>query len=65
MYGPKGIWEDIFLVLFTSEGRTINNATIEEVKIISGILNHPNQKPIAASNFASPRPIPSFFLNFL
>ena len=37
----------------------------EEIKITKGILIHPNQNPITANNFASPRPIPSLFLIFL
>ena len=40
-------------------------ATNDEIKIVKGILNHPNQKPTTANNFASPRPIPSLFLIFL
>ena len=32
---------------------------------INGNEIHPNQKPIAANNLASPSPIPSLFLIFL
>ena len=34
-------------------------------KIINGIEIQPNQKPITANNFASPKPMPSFFLTCL
>ena len=37
----------------------------EDKKIMYGIEYQPNQKPIAAKSFASPKPIPSFFLIFI
>ena len=37
----------------------------EEVNIIIGTAIQPNQNPITAKSFASPKPIPSFFLTFL
>jgi Flp pilus assembly protein protease CpaA len=55
----------ILLDLFKIEGQTSIKATNDEIKIVKGILNHPNQNPIADSNLASPRPVPSFFLTFL
>ena len=36
----------------------------DEIKIVNGILTHQNQNPMAANSFASPSPIPSFFLIF-
>ena len=62
MYGPKGICEVMFLDLFKIDGMTITRAANDDKKIVKGILIHPNQKPIAPNNFASPSPIPSFFL---
>ena len=38
---------------------------IEEKNKIKGIDIHPNQKPIADNNLASPNPMPSLFFNFL
>ena len=37
-------------------------ALIDDKKITKGIEIHPNQKPIADKGFASPKPMPSFFL---
>ena len=65
MYGPKGICEAIFLDLFIIDGITNISAATDDKKIVKGILTHPNQNPIAPNNFASPSPIPSFFLIFL
>ena len=65
MYGPNGICEDIVFDFLIRDGVTIRSATTEDIKIIKGIHIQPNQKPIAESNFASPNPIPSLFLNFL
>ena len=65
MYGPKGICEDIDFEFFNKLGTTLNNAITEDKKIINGIANQPNQKPITAKSFASPNPIPSFFLTCL
>ena len=62
MYGPNGICEESFFDLLIKLGTTDNRAIIEEIKITKGIANHPNQKPIADKSFASPNPIPSFFL---
>ena len=62
MYGPKGIWLDNFFEFLIKSGITLISANIEARKIINGIEIQPNQKPIAANNFASPKPIPSFFL---
>ena len=41
------------------------NATKDEKNKIKGIDIHPNQKPIADKSFASPKPIPSLYLNLL
>ena len=65
MYGPKGICADIFFVLFIIEGITKIKAITEDIKIVNGILIHPNQNPMTEINFASPKPIPSLFLIFL
>ena len=40
-------------------------AIADEKKITKGIEIQPNQKPINETNLASPKPIPSLFLNFL
>ena len=61
--GPKGICDDNFFDLLNKSGKTLNNASIEEKNITNGIDIHPNQKPITAKSFASPKPMPSFFLN--
>ena len=37
----------------------------EEKNKINGIDIQPNQKPMTANSFASPKPIPSFFLTCL
>ena len=42
-----------------------SNAIKEEKNKIKGIDIHPNQKPIADNNFASPNHMPSLFFNFL
>ena len=63
--GPNGIWEDIFLLFLIKLGITENKATTDEIKITKGIDIQPNQNPIADNNFASPKPIPSFFLTCL
>ena len=63
--GPNGISDENFLLLFIKLGKTTNNATIEELNITKGIEIHPNQKPIADNNLASPNPIPSLFLKTL
>ena len=63
--GPKGISEENFLLLFIKLGKTEIKATIDELNITNGIEIQPNQKPIAANNFASPSPIPSLFLKTL
>ncbi len=63
MYGPKGIWLDNFLEFFNKSGITLMSANIEARKIINGIEIQPNQKPITANNFASPKPHPLFFSN--
>ena len=65
IYGPKGIWVDIVLLLFSKLGIDITNANTEEKISINGIDIPPNQKPIADNYFASPSPIPSVFLNLL
>ena len=44
---------------------TLIKATAEEKNITKGIEIQPNQKPITETNLASPKPIPSLFLNFL
>ena len=54
-YLPESVY------LSESENRIIESI-IEEIKITKGIANHPNQKPMADKSFASPNPIPSFFL---
>ena len=48
--------------LAINEGVAISKAITEDKKITYGMLTHPNQKPTTAINFASPNPIPSFFL---
>ena len=63
--GPNGISDENFLLLFIKLGITEIKATIEEVNRMNGTEIQPNQKPITANNFASPKPIPSFFLNIL
>ena len=65
MYGPKGICEDRDFERFNKLGITLNKAIIDDKKIINGIANQPNQKPMTAKSFASPNPIPSFFLSCL
>ena len=62
MYGPKGICEDIDFEFFNKLGITLNKAIIDDRNITKGIEIHPNQKPIADKSFASPKPMPSFFL---
>ena len=62
MYGPNGISEDILFVFFKRDGIAKTSAIKEEKNITKGKLAQPNQNPITANNFASPRPIPSFFL---
>ena len=65
MYGPKGICEDSDFEFFIKLGITLNKAITEDKNIIKGIDIHPNQKPIADKSFASPKPMPSFFLTCL
>ena len=62
IYGPNGICEDRDFERFNKLGTTLNKAIIEDKNITKGIEIHPNQKPIADRSFASPNPIPSFFL---
>ena len=62
MYGPKGICEDRDFERFNKLGITLNKAITEDKNIIKGIDIHPNQKPISDKSFASPKPMPSFFL---
>ena len=62
MYGPNGIWEENFLDLFIKLGITETNAIKDDRKTINGIDIQPNQNPMTANSFASPKPIPSFFL---
>ena len=64
-YGPNGICVVIFFEFLIKSGITIKRAIIDERNIMKGIEIHPNQKPITANNFASPNPIPSFFLTCL
>ena len=45
--------------------RVTNSNGNDEINKTNGIDSQPNQKPIAANNFASPSPIPSLFLTFL
>ena len=45
------------------DGTTIKSHAYE-IKIVKGMLTHPNQNPIADISFASPRPIPSCLLIF-
>ena len=65
IYGPNGICDENFLVLFNRLGITKINATIEELNKTKGIAIQPNQKPITANSFASPRPIHSIFFTCL
>ena len=65
IYGPKGISDENFLVLFNKLGTTKINAIMDELNITNGIEIHPNQKPITASSLASPKPMPSLFLTCL
>jgi len=53
------------LEFFNKLGITLNKAITEDKNITKGIEIHPNQKPIADKSFASPKPIPSFFLIFI
>ena len=53
------------LDFLNKSGMANANATKDEKNKIKGIDTHPNQKPIADKSFASPKPIPSLFLNFL
>ena len=63
--GPKGISDESFLLLSTKLGSTEIRATIEELNITNGIAIQPNQKPMTAKSFASPKPMPSLFLTCL
>ena len=65
MNGPKGICDESFFLFLIKSGITLIKATNDEKNITNGIDIQPNQKPITESNFASPNPIPSLFLNFL
>jgi hypothetical protein len=65
MYGPNGICEDIVLEFFNKLGITLSKAITDDKNKINGIAIHPNQKPIADNNLASPNPIPSLFLKIL
>ena len=62
IYGPKGISDDICFDLFIKLGITETNAIKDDRKTINGIDIQPNQNPMTANSFASPKPIPSFFL---
>ena len=62
IYGPKGICEDRDFERFNKLGITLNKAIIDDKNITKGMEIHPNQKPIADRSFASPKPMPSFFL---
>ena len=62
IYGPNGICEDRDFERFNKLGITLNKAIIDDKNITKGIETHPNQKPIADRSFASPKPMPSFFL---
>ena len=64
MWSKRYLRGKFFLFLIKS-GITLNRAIADEKKIINGIETQPNQKPIAESNLASPKPMPSLFLNFL
>ena len=57
----KGICELNFFDFLIKSGVTEIKANTEEKNRTKGIEIHPNQKPITASNLASPSPIPSFF----
>ena len=63
--GPKGIWVLRFLELFNSEGITEIKPNIADKNNIKITDCQPKRKPIAAINFASPKPIASTFLIFL
>ena len=65
MYGPKGICEDSDFEFFNKLGITLNRAITDDKNITKGIEIHPNQNPIADKSLASPKPIPSLFLNCL
>ena len=54
--------EENFFDLFIKLGATDNNAINDDRKITKGMENHPNQNPITDNSFASPNPMPSFFL---
>ena len=53
-----------FFVLLTRLGIFIIKAIKDEKNKINGRQIQPNQKPKADKSFASPKPIPSIFLNF-
>ena len=65
MNGPKGICDESFFLFFIKSGITLIKATNDEKNITNGMDIQPNQQPITESNFASPKPIHSLFLNFL
>ena len=58
-------FEKINFSFFINEGKVDIKAIKDEKNKINGNEIHPNQKPIAANNLASPSPIPSLFLIFL
>ena len=56
---------DKFLDLFIKLGIANTKAIKDEKNNMKGIDIQPNQKPIADKSLASPKPIPSLFLNLL
>ncbi len=55
----------MFFVFLIKLGTEIIKADKEEKNKTKGIAIHPNQNPITDKSLASPKPIPSLFLNFL
>ena len=61
----KELTYECIIDFLNKSGMANANATKDEKNKIKGIDTHPNQKPIADKSFASPKPIPSLFFNFL
>ncbi len=64
-YGPNGIEVLSVFDFLIKAGKEKPKPKIDEKIKMNGIEIQPNQNPKADKSFASPRPIPSLFLNFL
>ena len=64
-WGPKGISVLKFFDFFIRLGKEKPKAIKDEKIKMNGIEIQPNQNPKADKSFASPKPIPSLFFNFL